>query len=181
MKKVFFFIVSLIVIALAYFFTTSIDSNDIEWLFGKKWKERTSKTNKELANLPSGFNGQIYQRYEGSDFVNVWGVNGEYINFGSVLPADFIHMKCGSVSQIGEILIRCSNLNSKNDYSRVCLNEIINEPTKASNIKSIIGNYDYMMSEVEKLPTSYEDKYLTKSNKICWVMKNSRIPAKYTK
>lgn len=174
--KVFIFI-SAVTLIVVFVFFNNLTKNDVEWLLRTEWKKRTKQTEVSLNNLPDSFKGYIHMRYEGTDSVRVWGPNGEFIDFGSIVPEDFHKMKCGRVYQVEKIQMQCSDIGNKKNYTAgMCLQALSPDYEKMLSIPLIIENYHDIKTQLTDVLGSSESSVFTNSNKHCLLTSGHNIP-----
>ena len=92
---------------------------DKEWFTGKEWKKRTAEIQLVLTSSDLVEDYDIL-RYEGSDWVKIWGTDGQYINLGSTDPSRLIKTDCMKIIQLNEHSFHCRRLDSSDFTTNLC-------------------------------------------------------------
>jgi len=59
-------------------------------------------------------------RYEGSDWVWVWGTDGQYVSLGSTDPSRLIKTDCMKIVQLNEHSFHCQRLDTSGFTTNLC-------------------------------------------------------------
>jgi len=100
-------------------FWITLSPYDKEWFTGKEWKKRTAKIRLEL-NSSELVKEYDILRYEDSDWVKIWGTDGQYVNLGSTEPSLLIDTDCMQILQLNENSFHCRRLDSSGFSTNLC-------------------------------------------------------------
>ena len=100
-------------------FWMTLSPDDKEWFTGKEWKKRTAEIRLELNDSKLVKDYEIF-RYEDSDWVEIWGTDGQYIDLGSTEPSRLINTDCMKILQLNEHSFTCRRLDSSEFYTNLC-------------------------------------------------------------